>query len=56
MPQGRMHTEDAKDAAWEATRGGLYGAAKWGGVAAVLGALGHTTYPLYRGLTIQFKM
>lgn len=51
-----LHSEEAHEASWEAARGGMYGALKWGAGAAILGAIGHTTYPLYRGLTIQFKV
>ena len=49
-------TEEAQDAAWEAGKGALIGAAKWGAGAAVLGAIGHVWSPLYRGTTVQFKV
>lgn len=48
--------EEAAEASWEATRGALYGAAKWGLASAVLGGVGYAVSPLYRGLTIQFKV
>lgn len=51
-----MHTEEASDAAWEAGKGALIGASKWGCVAAVLGGIGYAYSPVYRGTTIQFKM
>lgn len=51
-----LHTEEADEASWEAVRGGMNGALKWGAGAAILGAVGHAMYPLYRGLTIQFKV
>ncbi|ROT39198.1 hypothetical protein SODALDRAFT_378305 [Sodiomyces alkalinus F11] len=51
-----MNNEDVDNAAWAATRGGLVGAAKWGALFAVLGGIGHVYSPLYRGLTIQFKI
>ena len=51
-----MKSDEANQAAWEAARGGLIGAAKWGGAAAVLGGIGYLVSPVYRGLTIQFKM
>jgi hypothetical protein len=51
-----MKGEEADNAAWEATRGAIYGALKWGAVTAALGGLGYKFSPLYRGLTIQFKV
>lgn len=51
-----MRDEEAVDAGWEATRGALYGAVKWGAVTAVLGGIGYAVSPIYRGLTIQFKV
>ncbi|KAK0728223.1 hypothetical protein B0T26DRAFT_635965 [Lasiosphaeria miniovina] len=47
---------EAADASWEAARGAMYGAAKWGVASAVLGGLGYSLSPIYRGLTIQFKV
>jgi len=51
-----MRDEEAIDASWEAARGALYGALKWGAVAAALGGVGYRFSPLYRSLTIQFKV
>ncbi|PKS07994.1 hypothetical protein jhhlp_006606 [Lomentospora prolificans] len=51
-----LKSEEASEAAWEAGRGAIVGSLKWGAVAAVLGGIGQTAYPLYRGLTIQFKV
>lgn len=51
-----MKDEEVKEAAWVATRGAVYGAAKWGAVTGVLAGLGYVMSPIYRGLTIQFKM
>ncbi|KAL6849509.1 hypothetical protein ACO1O0_009050 [Amphichorda felina] len=51
-----MKTEEANDAAWEAAKGAGIGAAKWGAVTAVLGAIGYAWSPVYRGTTIQFKV
>jgi hypothetical protein len=51
-----MRDEEAVDASWEATRGAVYGAIKWGAVTAALGGIGYAVSPLYRGLTIQFKV
>ncbi|OIW29769.1 hypothetical protein CONLIGDRAFT_680584 [Coniochaeta ligniaria NRRL 30616] len=51
-----MRDEEAVDASWEAARGAAYGAIKWGAVTAALGGVGYALSPLYRGLTIQFKV
>lgn len=51
-----MRDEEAVDASWEATRGAAYGAVKWGAAMAVLGGVGYAFSPIYRGLTIQFKV
>lgn len=51
----QMKSAEANDAAWEATRGAVVGAARWGIGAAVLGAAAWKFSPLYKGLTIQFK-
>lgn len=48
--------EEAADASWEASRGAIAGAAKWGLATAVLGGIGYAVSPVYRGLTIQFKV
>lgn len=51
-----MKNEEANEAAWEASKGGLVGAAKWGAVAGIAGAIGLVASPLYKGTTIQFKV
>ncbi|KAF7561301.1 hypothetical protein G7046_g2843 [Stylonectria norvegica] len=51
-----MKSEEANDAAWEAGKGALLGAAKWGAGAAVVAAAGYWWSPIYRGTTIQFKV
>ncbi|KAF6819766.1 imidazoleglycerol-phosphate dehydratase [Colletotrichum musicola] len=51
----RIKSAEANDAAWEATRGAVTGALRWGAGAAVLGAVAYKFSPLYKGLTIQFK-
>jgi hypothetical protein len=51
-----MKQVEANEAAREAVRGGLVGAAKWGVAVALLGGIGSFVSPLYRGLTIQFKL
>ncbi|TVY93363.1 hypothetical protein LAWI1_G000552, partial [Lachnellula willkommii] len=57
MPStGGLKNEEAAGAAWEATRGAAAGATKWGLVAAGLSGVGYAISPIYRGLTIQFKV
>lgn len=56
MPLSNLKAEEAKEATWEAGRGAVIGSLKWGAVAAVIAGVGQTAYPLYRGLTIQFKV
>lgn len=51
-----LYKREASEASKEAAWGGLEGALKWGAVAAVLGSIGHVSYPLYRNLTVQFKV
>ncbi|KAK3325758.1 hypothetical protein B0H66DRAFT_549292 [Apodospora peruviana] len=51
----QKHAE-AVDASWAATRGAVYGAVTWGAATALLGGLGYLASPIYRGLTIQFKV
>lgn len=51
-----MRDEEVATAAWEATRGAVYGAVKWGALTGVLGGIGYVTSPIYRNLTIQFKV
>ncbi|KAK4032734.1 hypothetical protein C8A01DRAFT_20238 [Parachaetomium inaequale] len=47
---------EATEASWEASRGAVTGALKWGLATAVLGGIGYAVSPVYRGLTIQFKV
>ncbi|KAI0834660.1 hypothetical protein F5Y06DRAFT_300515 [Hypoxylon sp. FL0890] len=51
-----LDSDDATEAQWEAARGAAVGAVKWGAASAVLGGLGYMFSPLYRGLTLQFKV
>lgn len=51
-----IHDEEANVAGWEAVRGAIYGATKYGVAMALLGGIGQAMSPLYRGLTIQFKV
>lgn len=53
---GGLKSEDADNAAWEAGKGAVVGATKWGAFAAVLGGAGYAMSPIYRGLTFQFKV
>jgi hypothetical protein len=69
---GGLTSDEANSAAWEAGRGAVAGAVKvrtssrwgdiwtnrrqWGAGAAILGAAGYVMSPIYRGLTIQFKV
>lgn len=48
--------EEANQASWEACKGAMYGAFKWGVASALLGGVGYAVSPIYRGLTIQFKV
>ena len=51
-----LNSDEAREAQWEAVRGGSIGAVKWGAATAMLGAAGYVFSPVYRGLTIQFKV
>ncbi|KAF2238703.1 hypothetical protein EV356DRAFT_269121 [Viridothelium virens] len=53
---GNLDTTEANAAAWQAARGAVTGAARWGLFCGLAGILGYTFSPLYRGLTIQFKV
>ncbi len=53
---GIMKDKEVEAAAWEATKGAGYGAVKFGAGMALLGGLGYFISPLYRGLTMQFKL
>ncbi|ORY71317.1 uncharacterized protein BCR38DRAFT_479819 [Pseudomassariella vexata] len=55
-PHDALNSDDAKEAQWEAAKGAAFGAVKWGAMSAVLGGIGYGFSPLYRGLTIQFKV
>ena len=54
--RGSAHDEEANAASWEAVHGALYGAAKYGALMGVVHGVGHFLSPVYRGLTIQFKV
>ncbi|KAK7995400.1 hypothetical protein PG990_014173 [Apiospora arundinis] len=55
-PHDALNASDVTEAQWEATRGAAIGAAKWGAASAILGAAAYAFSPIYRGLTIQFKV
>jgi hypothetical protein len=48
--------QEVNEAYSEALRGGVVGASKWGLVAALAGAAAFAVSPVYRGLTVQFKV
>ncbi|KAF2750252.1 hypothetical protein M011DRAFT_465031 [Sporormia fimetaria CBS 119925] len=48
--------EETNEAAWEAARGAVTGAAKWGLFAAVAAGVAYNFSPVYRSLTVQFKV
>ncbi|KAK1778984.1 hypothetical protein QBC45DRAFT_144448 [Copromyces sp. CBS 386.78] len=48
--------EEANEASWEACKGAISGAFKWGVGTAILGGIGYAVSPIYRGLTFQFKV
>ncbi|KAK7912039.1 hypothetical protein PG985_014520 [Apiospora marii] len=55
-PHDALNATDVHEAQWEATRGAVIGATKWGAASAILGAAAYAFSPIYRGLTIQFKV
>jgi len=48
--------EELNEASWEAAKGAATGAAKWGLATAILGGGAYLYSPIYRNLTIQFKV
>ncbi|KAF2087590.1 hypothetical protein K490DRAFT_65421 [Saccharata proteae CBS 121410] len=50
------HDKDLNEAAWVAARGAAVGAATWGIGTAILAGAGYAFSPVYRGLTVQFKV
>ncbi|KAI0002317.1 hypothetical protein F4779DRAFT_604098 [Xylariaceae sp. FL0662B] len=55
-PHNPLDNADTVEAQREAVRGAGVGVVKWGAATAVLGGLGYAFSPLYRGLTVQFKV
>ena len=51
-----LDSDDANEAQWEAARGAVSGAVKWGAATAALGGVAWAMSPVYRGLTVQFKV
>ncbi|KAL5604111.1 hypothetical protein BROUX41_002100 [Berkeleyomyces rouxiae] len=47
---------EATEAAWESVYGALSGGIKWGLGAGILAIVGMKMSPVYRGLTVQFKV
>jgi hypothetical protein len=55
-PHDPLRSDEARTAGWEAGMGGLRGAAKWGVGAAIVGGIAYFRSPLYRKMTVQFKV
>ncbi|CAD0099354.1 unnamed protein product [Aureobasidium mustum] len=53
---GKLDSEETNAAAWQATRGAVTGAARWGIYSAVAAGIAYAYSPVYRGLTVQFKV
>jgi hypothetical protein len=51
-----LNSEEVRMAQKVAMRGAGWGALKWGSGMALIAGLAHLRSPVYRGLTIQFKM
>ncbi|KAK6086248.1 hypothetical protein SCUP234_02461 [Seiridium cupressi] len=51
-----LNSAEANEAQRQAVRGAGLGAIKWGFASAILSGLGYAVSPVYRGLTIQFKV
>ncbi|KAI5803194.1 hypothetical protein EDC01DRAFT_646193 [Geopyxis carbonaria] len=51
-----LHIGTADNAAWEATLGAVKGAAKWGTLSALAGVGAYFFSPIFRGLTLQFRV
>ncbi|KAF2095238.1 hypothetical protein NA57DRAFT_79727 [Rhizodiscina lignyota] len=51
-----QNDEEINAAAWEAARGAVTGAVRWGIYSGLVGAAAYFYSPIYRGLTIQFKV
>ncbi|KAL2057330.1 hypothetical protein ABVK25_002383 [Lepraria finkii] len=57
MPRyGQRTTEESSAAGSEALRGAVVGGAKWGLLCGGLGIAGYFLSPIYRSLTVQFKV
>jgi len=54
--RGDAHSEHADSAAHAAAVGALIGAVKWGAISAVGGMGAYYFSPLFRGLTVQFRV
>ncbi|RFU26888.1 hypothetical protein B7463_g9446, partial [Scytalidium lignicola] len=53
---GALRTDEASEAASEGGKGALMGAARWAVYGAIVSGAGYAISPVYRGLTIQFKV
>lgn len=57
MPLHELATEEERNAAsWQGVLGGINGAARWGFYSAVIAGAAFYFSPVYRGLTLQFKI
>ncbi|KAH6652105.1 hypothetical protein BKA67DRAFT_660875 [Truncatella angustata] len=55
-PTNALNSAEATEAQRQAVRGAGISAVKWGFASAVLGGIAYAASPVYRGLTIQFKV
>ncbi|KAH8821556.1 hypothetical protein F5884DRAFT_93078 [Xylogone sp. PMI_703] len=53
---GALRSEEANQAASEGGKGALIGATRWAVYGAIVSGAGYAMSPIYRGLTIQFKV
>jgi len=54
---GQLATDaEYNQAGWQGFLGGMNGAARWGIYSAILAGAGYYFSPVYRGLTVQFKV
>lgn len=51
-----LNSKETTNASREAAKGAIYGAGKYGLACLILAGIGQAISPVYRGLTIQFKV
>jgi len=54
--KNNLHVASADNAAKEATSGAIYGAVKWGIISAFGCGLAYAASPMFRNLTLQFRV